>query len=666
MKVRSLLLLNAVITVLIMVFLAGYGYFLARNIDEFAQTSLKSGITAAQDVENASRALLRGLWLTNTALSAESGQLADIRATVGRELASTRKGLESTFSYLKGQRASADAAQQVMLESLGRLELLSATLFGARTLQSELMERLDEQVVALVESQPLSGEEIHLMWSLAMAANDYAAYGQPEPEKEFVELAARVRGHSFSDAARIGALDVVETGHKLLESSRAIFEAMRNLKDEGNRLASALEERNSGPDGITRRLAALQAQFHELATSAKSSLMLTGCAGVLLALVFSFMAYRAINGPLRTLSTYFGRVAGGDLTAAASGRCTGEFADLLGYAQKMVSTLKEKIAEADVRSHEAHESAAKSALALREADEARRQGELARREGVLQAATRIEAVSGAIETCSGQLQRSVKEAGDAVRMQREEVGRSQGLVADVDSAAHTVEDSALRAATMTEEALGKAREGFKLVEEVTGSVRTIHSQSNVLCRTMRELGEQARSIGGIMTTISDIADQTNLLALNAAIEAARAGEAGRGFAVVADEVRKLAEKTMQATGEVDGVVRSIQSMTEKTVTQAEDVGAGIARVTDNTGRSGEALKAIAGGVHNSAELVRSIVDAAREQSRLTREMHETMKHVEQLATQASDIMHDTAGTTEDMACQSETLGDVLRDMRSSA
>ena len=111
---------------------------------------------------------------------------------------------------------------------------------------------------------------------------------------------------------------------------------------------------------------------------------------------------------------------------------------------------------------------------------------------------------------------------------------------------------------------------------------------------MAELDDHAKAISQIMGVISDIADQTNLLALNAAIEAARAGEAGRGFAVVADEVRKLAEKTMSSTTDVGNAITAIQHSAGQSIQQVEKAVGNVEEATDFSNRSGEALKEIVG------------------------------------------------------------------------
>ncbi len=132
--------------------------------------------------------------------------------------------------------------------------------------------------------------------------------------------------------------------------------------------------------------------------------------------------------------------------------------------------------------------------------------------------------------------------------------------------AHNASNAAESAARARE----NAQVGAEGVRQAVTSIDAIKDQILDLNESMGELGSQAEGIGQIMNVVTDIADQTNLLALNAAIEAARAGEAGRGFAVVADEVRKLAEKTMQATKEVGDAVSTIQSQARSNITAVEN------------------------------------------------------------------------------------------------
>ncbi len=126
-----------------------------------------------------------------------------------------------------------------------------------------------------------------------------------------------------------------------------------------------------------------------------------------------------------------------------------------------------------------------------------------------------------------------------------------------------MQKNAAQAAESADNARTQAEKGAKIVDEAVSAINEINVLTEKLKANMDVLKEKADGISQVMTVISDIADQTNLLALNAAIEAARAGEAGRGFAVVADEVRKLAEKTMNATKEVGDAINEIQEEVKK-------------------------------------------------------------------------------------------------------
>jgi methyl-accepting chemotaxis protein len=226
-----------------------------------------------------------------------------------------------------------------------------------------------------------------------------------------------------------------------------------------------------------------------------------------------------------------------------------------------------------------------------------------------------------------------------------------------------VAKNASRAAELAVESKGKANSGQELVDEVVRTINVVHERAMELKGDMDELGRHAEGIGQIMNVITDIADQTNLLALNAAIEAARAGEAGRGFAVVADEVRKLAEKTMSATKEVGSYIEKIQDSAKKNQEGTEQAAQAVNETTELASRSGEMLTEIVSMVDETAEQVQSIATAAEEQSSASEEISRSSEEVNRIAMETADAMLQSSQAVSDLARLAQELRALISDMQ---
>jgi methyl-accepting chemotaxis protein len=180
---------------------------------------------------------------------------------------------------------------------------------------------------------------------------------------------------------------------------------------------------------------------------------------------------------------------------------------------------------------------------------------------------------------------------------------------------------------------------------------------------MQDLGTQAESIGGVMNVISDIADQTNLLALNAAIEAARAGEAGRGFAVVADEVRKLAEKTMSATQEVGANITAIQNSARTNITEVNTAAKSITEATDLANTSGQALNEIVSLAAANSTVVASIATAAEQQSATSEEINHALEEISRIVAETTEGMAQAASAVRELSKMAQELNKVMSQLR---
>src|SRR5207237_569762 len=191
--------------------------------------------------------------------------------------------------------------------------------------------------------------------------------------------------------------------------------------------------------------------------------------------------------------------------------------------------------------------------------------------------------------------------------------------------------------------------GATAVNETVSSMREIHAVVSDASTKVEQLGKLGTKIGAVVETIDDIAEQTNLLALNAAIEAARAGEHGRGFAVVADEVRKLAERSQRETRAISELIRDVQHRTEDVVETMAQSAVSVRDGSERADRAGSALGAILASVERAVEQVHEIDGAVHDMARLGGESREMVAAASLAAEQAGRTaaeMAQTAGQVE--------------------
>ncbi|MGH9591767.1 MAG: methyl-accepting chemotaxis protein, partial [Bryobacteraceae bacterium] len=201
-----------------------------------------------------------------------------------------------------------------------------------------------------------------------------------------------------------------------------------------------------------------------------------------------------------------------------------------------------------------------------------------------------------------------------------------------------------------------AREGGRIVEETLSKMRSIANSVGETATKVQELGKSSDQIGEIIGVIDDIADQTNLLALNAAIEAARAGEQGRGFAVVADEVRKLAERTSKATKEIASMIKNIQAETKVAVSAMQDGTNQVEMGVESTTQAGSSLHDIIRVSEQVGDMITHIATAATQQSSATEQVN---ANVEQIA----KITQETAAGAQESAKAVHDLSNLALDLQ---
>ena len=209
----------------------------------------------------------------------------------------------------------------------------------------------------------------------------------------------------------------------------------------------------------------------------------------------------------------------------------------------------------------------------------------------------------------------------------------------------------------------KATQGAAVVGQSIAVMNTIAERVKNAAGTVDALGVRSEQIGAIIGTIEDIADQTNLLALNAAIEAARAGEQGRGFAVVADEVRALAERTTRATKEIGEMIKAIQKETKDAVISMEQSVTQVEQGTSHAADSGRSLQEILDIINDVTDQISQIATAAEEQTATTREISSNVMNLNDLAQQNDHALHETAVAANDVSRQAEELKNLVGQFR---
>jgi methyl-accepting chemotaxis protein len=287
----------------------------------------------------------------------------------------------------------------------------------------------------------------------------------------------------------------------------------------------------------------------------------------------------------------------------------------------------------------------------------------AQHERLIAVAQEADTIANQVSSAAEELSAQVEQSTRGTEVQQERVSETATAMEQMNATVLEVAKNASNAAENADHTRERAEDGAKLVSEVIHAINQIETRSEELKGSMTQLGKQADGIGTIMQVIEDIADQTNLLALNAAIEAARAGEAGRGFAVVADEVRKLAEKTMDATKQVGQAINDIQNGARRNILATEEAVTAVAESTELAKRTGQTMDEIRQLVEQSSDQVRNIATAAEEQSATSEEVNRATDEINIISSETSRAMQESRQAIESLAALATQLQGLIERMQ---
>nr|MBO2478202.1 hypothetical protein [Bacillota bacterium] len=393
---------------------------------------------------------------------------------------------------------------------------------------------------------------------------------------------------------------------------------------------------------------AAEAEVMDAARMAELRILAAMAAALVAGIIASTVLTRAISGPLVRIAGVVGRVADGDLTVEIAqtkqqdevGQVTNAFAVMTNNLRQLAQRIIQSTDALNRSSEELSASAEQAARATEQITQTISQVAA----GTGDQSRTVQQVVGIVSELKKAIDRIAAGAAEQARVVHEG-GR---LVQEMMGAIKAVADNARQVASASRDGVATARQGGETVRQTVAGMEGIQRTVFATAEKVRELGRHSQKVGDIVQVISDIAEQTNLLALNAAIEAARAGEHGKGFAVVADEVRKLAERSAASAKEIAALITDMQAGIEEAV-EAMQLGTREVEVRMEQARqAGQALEQILGALEATDQQVQRITQEAQS---LAERVELVMRAVEGVAR----ITEENTAATEEMAAQSEEV-----------
>jgi methyl-accepting chemotaxis protein len=353
----------------------------------------------------------------------------------------------------------------------------------------------------------------------------------------------------------------------------------------------------------------------------------------------------SVIGPLNVAAEYVDRISKGDIPPKITDSYNGDFNEIKNNLNVLINAMDDitKAAEDVAKGN------LKTKIEERSEKDKLMQALRVMVKNLSEVITEVKTSAVNAASASQQLSSSSEEMSRGLENQ---AGRTSQIATATNEMSQTVIDVAKNAADIASSAAATAKiasDGEEIVNKSVKEVKAIADTVNESAELMSSLGDRSKQIGDIVNVIKDIADQTNLLALNAAIEAARAGEQGRGFAVVADEVRKLAERTAKATSEIGGMIKAIQDEVDKAVVSmgegSKRVGVGV----EFSIQAGDALRKIVGSVNELQSMVQQIASATEEMSTASEQINSDIEAVANISKETSSGSEQVAQSSSELA-----------------
>ncbi|MGE5673547.1 MAG: methyl-accepting chemotaxis protein [Mycobacterium leprae] len=481
--------------------------------------------------------------------------------------------------------------------------------------------------------------------------------------------------NAIADLVKLGDPESMAKAATAFKNDDKIYEDMRGNLDD-------LEKYHDD------RIAALQASALKTKGVVANTLIVMVAAALLLGAVLTFFLTRSIVRPLRRLVDALGGITrgDGDLRTRLAANAKDETGEVAREFNQFVSQVHSIVTEVShLTGSVAGESEQLSATSANAADATGDAGRAVAKVGE-SAAFQAQAAAKAAHTIH-ELQLAVQQIASGAADTAGEVQRAVALLGQVNGVIDRMAQNAGDASADTQKAMTTARAGADVVKQTIDGMARIREATGVSAGKIKDLEQLSARVGEINQLISGIAQQTNLLALNAAIEAARAGEHGRGFAVVADEVRKLAERSTTSAREIGDLIGEIQARTAEAVTAmdagsveveagsklAADSGEGLQEILQVVAQAAESLYSISTAAQEArtsavqlAEAFNSVAAVTEENTAATEEMAAGMDQVAHLMAEVADHSQANSGAAQEVSASIEELNAAVEEVATTA
>ncbi len=518
------------------------------------------------------------------------------RESVARARAAIQQVQAQLPALVEASQTVADKLRQQRRARPQVVYLATRQLSVIRAIENELKSLLSGDAASLEAADALSRDVARFSTTVDALLNGDPKQGiRRVTDRDTRAALADIVNEFGAIADEAGTLvEVAPALYKIRTAAAQLAAAGRSLFEGTSRLEGAIVEQNRGAQLWTTIGFVLGGLALALFLYLVSLVIRVTRAQLRLSKETNDRNQRAILTLLDEMAT----LADGDLTvnATVTEDITGAIADSVNYAIEALRTLVVTIRNAASRVARTAEKARNTAIRMAESSEKQA--------------------------------RKIVSASDSINDLTESIGR--------------VSRNAATSAKVADQSLALARKGVETVNLTKEGMNTIREQIQDTSKRIKRLGESSQEIGDIVGLITDIADQTNILALNAAIQASSAGEGGRGFAVVADEVQRLAERASNASKQIEALVKTIQADTSEAIQSMEKSTANVVAGTRRADEAGNALSEIERVTHQLAELIKGISEEAREQAIVSSVVAEAMSTIQDITRQTVESTRETS------------------------